>query len=122
MTLIILTIFAVLSAVPTFLFCVTFVRLFAAPSEVWKLNGAAFLFCLPAAFFILQATLERAENSPTPTNEGMAGLVMYGFPGLAVAFVLYVLARRKLRDGWWNEIVAAVVAGVSIFYLPQVMI
>jgi hypothetical protein len=107
---------AVLAALPIFLFCITFVRLFVAPRELWMANGVAFLFCLPSAFFGVQAGLENATNTPLQTNDSIYQLVIYGFPALIVALILYTSVRGRLSGGWWLEAMALVVAVVSTNY------
>jgi hypothetical protein len=110
---------AVLAGLPIFLFCITLVRLFIAPREVWIANGFAFIFCLPSAFFGVQAGLEDARNTPLQTNDSFYQLVIYGFSTLVVALILYTSVRGRLSGGWWLDALALVVTVVSTNYFLE---
>lgn len=115
------TIIAVVTALPTFLFCVTFARLFTVPRELLILSAFAFVFCLPAAAFAVVAILEANAPPQHQGNSGIMGLVTIGFPAIMVAFVLYLIVRTRLRDDWWNDVIAFIVAVISVFYLPDML-
>ncbi|TAG12874.1 MAG: hypothetical protein EAZ40_15215 [Rhodobacterales bacterium] len=111
-----------LAGVPSFISLVTLLHFLDCPSHLKKFALAAFVFSVPAIFFLFYAAY---LNQTSPTGGGYGGLTLFfrfGLPSSALSSVLYVIVRAQTDRSWGNELLAAVGSLILGFVLPLLIV